>query len=265
MEVLEPRVENSGIAQGAFLRRVATPLRVSDLRVGASVPLFGRALHLVACDEWTRGYYAEVGQPQGPNRAVPGGDVAEARVPGAARKQSEAVTRGMQFLAHDGKVLAFSGRFTALANAADEGHPLGTNTLAVTEAARARTVQVFFYLADNTVEIKEPGIGLIMRRQRVPKQAQPMGVSALGGPDPNAAYLTAGDMRVGSALRVFSREYTLCDADPFTRAYYTQELATSQPPALPAPAGQPEKPKPELPPHNGYGSAVDSARNVRHQ
>jgi len=64
VQVTEPRGENSGIAQGAFLKRMRVPrhpprggskfVNLEDLMVGKQVSLFARQFHITGCDQFTR-------------------------------------------------------------------------------------------------------------------------------------------------------------------------------------------------------------------
>jgi hypothetical protein len=63
-QVTEPRGENSGIAQGAFLKRMRVPrdpprggskfVNLEDLAVGSAVSLFARQFAITGCDQFTR-------------------------------------------------------------------------------------------------------------------------------------------------------------------------------------------------------------------
>lgn len=60
IHIMEPRVENSGIPQGVFLKRGKVPLpdgsrhyHWSDLNVGMDFAVHGRVFRIVDCDEFT--------------------------------------------------------------------------------------------------------------------------------------------------------------------------------------------------------------------
>ena len=261
LEVNEPKTGNSGLAQGAYLKRMRVPkgptpppgappvacVGAADLAVGADVSLFGRVFHVCGADASTRAHYAVQGTPLAPDVTMPDSVLDVARALAAANiartHTASAVQAGVQFLQNDGKVLSFPGM---LFDAAAEGG--------------ARSIVFRWYLGDGTAEVSEPGAGLLLHRQRMPLDLPSTGVAALG-PDPNARFMRAETLRVGDRLRVFARELQLLDADPFTRSWYESNLGVTQPPAMAGPAQAAPRPKAALPPHNGYGSPEDSLRN----
>ena len=257
LEVHEPKQANSGLAQGVFLARARVAkadglLSPSDFSVGSSLTLAGRKLQLVGADAFTRDYYAARGQPQAPDSPIPEGQAgsrsavkASAPPPdrAALRAQSDNITRGMRFLAHDGKVLRFDGLLSE-------------------RDVEPRQVTVCFFLADATLEIApKTKDTLILHRQRLPIIARGAGVDTVGA-DEGAAFVDAPSLRVGSSLDVYSRQLLLTDADAWTRDWFATTLGFEQPPALPPPAA-PAAPQPRpSPPHDGYGTPEDSIRNV---
>lgn len=67
MSMHEPKVENSGLAQGPFLKRQKVMredglayLGPDDLRVGSEITLFGRSIHLTGCDRFTRWFFEQL-------------------------------------------------------------------------------------------------------------------------------------------------------------------------------------------------------------
>lgn len=61
----EPKETNSGTPQGIFLKRQMvlkqdgsnTPLLPTDFRVGLDVGIFGRAIRIFDCDQYTREFF----------------------------------------------------------------------------------------------------------------------------------------------------------------------------------------------------------------
>lgn len=73
----EPRVENSGIPQGSFLKRHRIPredgmgfIGPDDFRVGQEITIYGRTYHLTGCDRFTRWFYEENGIDVGEDEDV---------------------------------------------------------------------------------------------------------------------------------------------------------------------------------------------------
>lgn len=59
--ITEPKIENSGIPQGAFLKRHMvlktdgmSPFMPQDFRVGEDVSIYGRCIRICDCDSYTR-------------------------------------------------------------------------------------------------------------------------------------------------------------------------------------------------------------------
>eukprot|EP00438_Fugacium_kawagutii_P029911 Skav232657 [mRNA] locus=scaffold698:62079:62777:+ [translate_table: standard] len=64
MSMHEAKVENSGIAQGPFLKRQKVMredglayLGPDDLKVGTEITIFGRTIHINGCDRFTRWFF----------------------------------------------------------------------------------------------------------------------------------------------------------------------------------------------------------------
>jgi len=71
--ITEPKMVNSGTPQGAFLNRQLVikqdgsgmPFEPLDFRVGLDIGICGRAIRVYDCDEYTREFFTNCGQPQG--------------------------------------------------------------------------------------------------------------------------------------------------------------------------------------------------------
>jgi len=67
-EVLEPEVRNDGLAHGKFLKKMPLPqVTLETLRVGADIEICGRVIHITACDDFSRNYFAGIGVSQPEN------------------------------------------------------------------------------------------------------------------------------------------------------------------------------------------------------
>jgi len=66
--IIEPKVENSGIPQGVFLKRHKLPRPGSnetydypDLKLGMNLDVYSRVFRIIDCDEFTKAFYANEG------------------------------------------------------------------------------------------------------------------------------------------------------------------------------------------------------------
>jgi len=130
LHITEPRVENSGIPQGIFLKRHKVPkpsggiYSHSDLNVAINLDLYGRVFHIVDCDEFTRKFYADLGVTLNPaeeyptnlfatqrllmKTKIPPPDSAEVREYVEKKLNGGKQNKGLQqFLENDRKVLTF--------------------------------------------------------------------------------------------------------------------------------------------------------------
>jgi hypothetical protein len=63
--LVEPKQQDSGVPQGAFLKRHAVlnennagnPFMPEDFRVGDEVTVYGRQIRLTGCDDYTREFF----------------------------------------------------------------------------------------------------------------------------------------------------------------------------------------------------------------
>jgi EF-hand domain-containing protein 1 len=71
--ISEPRQVNSGTPQGVFLKRQMVlkqdgsglPMLPGDFRIGLDVGILGRSIRIYDCDQYTREFFGNLGQPQG--------------------------------------------------------------------------------------------------------------------------------------------------------------------------------------------------------
>ena len=69
IHIIEPRIENSGIPQGIFLKRHKLPFPEDqykyytwrDLNVGINLNVYIRVFRIVDCDDFTRRFYSNEG------------------------------------------------------------------------------------------------------------------------------------------------------------------------------------------------------------
>ena len=243
MSLNEERVKNSGLPAGTLVKRHRSEtLNVYDLRVGSSVKLFGQTYFLCDADGFTRSYYDSLGSSQPQSLEIPEdafGRETLARsnhqppddfVP-LSRTGHVDSSKTIQFLANDGKVCRF------FAKCLEE----------------SRSFTILFYLADNTVEIREtfpPNSGydncsVFFKRGHV-------------------STFRVAQVRIGETVDLVSRKFHVRDADKFTREYFTKTFSITLADAIEEPdlSGPPNRDQ-EIPPYMGFGSWEDSLGSVK--
>lgn len=251
ISISEPRIANSGMAQGEFMKRtVATKPNGSsftpeDFRIGGELRLYGRVFHIVDCDDATRTYYEEaIGRPLESSRRYPDDHSSHADEIEAIKTKLRAKTTAIveskaeavrKFHENSQKVLRFYLSW-------QDPHPLYPET---------RKYILHYYLCDDTIEIVEPkeerervGRGhfaVLLSRRRVMKDDKMMAIQAL--PEhPKGRLLTDRDLRCGEWVYIFSRKFLLEDCDPFTRDYYLETHGVTQEKYEPPPTVAEDKP-----------------------
>lgn len=128
--ITEPKVENSGVPQGIFLKRHKVPkpsggiYTYLDLNLGINLEVYGRVFRIIDCDDFTLKFYADLGTQLNPKEGYPDNLFEANRImmrtkiapPDAAevREYVEKKLKGgrpnknlEQFLENDRKVLSF--------------------------------------------------------------------------------------------------------------------------------------------------------------
>ncbi|KAI8436844.1 hypothetical protein MSG28_010298 [Choristoneura fumiferana] len=261
IKVMEPRTENSGMSQGTMIcrQRIRLPFSydmyydVLDLNIGREVTFHGKVFKIVNCDNFTRVFLNRLGinvpdplnWPDAVERAVD-------------KSKPPKHRPFRQFLDFDRQVLRFYGYW-------DDRE---------SEAGTIHLLEIHYFLADDTIEIKEmvpPNSGvevgpMFLKRMRVPRKL-PAQVEMTGGP--KLASYSPADLSIGAVLNVYGRKVVLTDCDPFTKEYYRVTYGFDTFVPLPTPGDDTTEKisvsikDRKLPPWNGYGSYDDSAENCR--
>jgi len=221
VSIIEPREMNSGVPQGAFLKRQIVMkadgsgqcVGPRDLIVGTNIMIYGKNIRLTDCDGYTRDFYAHNGIPQAAAEAVPA-DNFIAKKTEVVSNEKDAMMKNFlekslgggkpanwkQFLDHDRKVLRFF---------CSSGEPF----------------TMHYYLADNTIEIlemrhpnngKDQAFSTLLRRCKLPKRF------AIGQPGNSVEeeFLLDSEIEPDMALTVFGRVFIIHSADQHTIDYY---------------------------------------------
>ena len=293
IQVTEPKVENSGIAQGTLIcrHRIRFPAPMDDnfyemidLNLGKEVEFYGRVFKITNCDKFTRNFLNRCGiavpdplnTPSDPYNDLRGQECSN--VKHKMKKREDSLGK---FLANDRKVLRFYGYWDDQETVYGYLHRL----------------EILYYLADDTIEIREvredcgkTSISMFLHRDKIPKtfNGLPMpganctstvlnvlGPGLQGGrfiEDPISCgvevieYYCEKDLFIGSVINCYGRKLVLTDCDPYTREYYRSKYGLNSLDAIALPedkhaALKVEMKERELPPWNGYGSYEDSAQN----
>ncbi|XP_063223846.1 EF-hand domain-containing family member C2-like isoform X2 [Bacillus rossius redtenbacheri] len=257
VQVVEPKVPNSGIPQGTIISRQRIPLPpprddqfrdILDFNVGREVELFGRVLKVVGCDRFTRVFLNRLGITVPDPLPVPPDPHSVAREKGEARaasgKPHGPKNALRQFLDHDRQVLSFSAYWD------DRGTPHGL--LHRLEKYASLPVPG----SDSPFTVLNVMSGGFGKARYLP--------DVLNCGMDRTSYYRDNDLAIGAVLDVYGRKVTLTDCDAFTKEYYRSKYGMDDFTPLDQPAESlvegPPPPR-ELPPYDGFGSYEDSAAN----
>lgn len=293
-QVVELKMENSGMDQGPFIKRHQLPsadggtIHWTDIQVGGDVYLYGRVFRIVAADEFTHKFCAERGRPLAADISAPADgyttlrDTIKARETGSDQsgyygKKANPMKRFMEatlgnasavqirgiadgkkkFLEHDRKVLRFYGFW-------DDRRAVFGDTL---------HMMVHYFLADDTVEMLESHrnnsgrdrFPAILSRQRLPKNIMYNDDRSRGIEDDNGDddYFCENDFCVGDTVNILGRDIVLYNADKFTMNWVKENRGIDMAPMV-IDVSDPPPPVPTIvaPPATGYGTEEDSLGSV---
>ncbi|XP_030315196.1 EF-hand domain-containing family member C2 [Calypte anna] len=290
IQVLEPRLKNSGINQGTIVRRHRIPLpppredefyTIDNFNIDTEIIFYGRRYKIIDCDQFTKNFLRKMGIKLNPPADRPDDPYMRERQKildsmNPLRPYERFDTLG-QFLEHDGHVLRF---FCVWDDPESMFH-------------EPRELVLHYYLADDTIDIKEivpvnsgrDTVPLFLRRDKLPKYA-PVGLyqpgtitnrtvlNVLGNLVGNKGryiidnrktgavhqeFYKDSDLKIGAVINVWGRKILLCDCDEFTKAYYRTKYGIEDFTPVPYKApGPPPKPEKTFPPYTGFGSEEDS-------
>lgn len=280
VHIAEPRVENSGIPQGVFIKRHRIPkndntfVNLNDLYIGAELSLYGRVFRLIDCDSFTRQFFSDNGVNLGEPEEIPVDPftkknttevgtfkklmhpMKEFMEAALGKQMGVEIAATQKFLKNDGKVLRFYCTW-------DDDKMYG----------EIRPYVLHYFLADDTVEVlevKQANSGrdpfpALLKRSKLPKAYTEISpdVSRIGSNNSaKVSYYTETDINCGDYVDVYGRKLLVCSCDAFTKNYFMQKY------------GMPAEAFPQLsdlevddnandlklipPEYNGFGTEEDS-------
>ncbi|XP_018102145.1 EF-hand domain-containing family member C2 isoform X2 [Xenopus laevis] len=286
IQVVEPEVKNSGIPQGTIIRRHRIPLpapnddqffTVDHFNLSKDIVFYSKIYRIVNCDEFTRNFLRKLGVRINPSDTVPPDAYLSTRKKMEEMqplRPYERIDTLKQFLEHNRNVLRFYCFW-------DDTTPFGDS----------RELFLYYYLADDTVEILEvipansgrDTTPVFLHRGKLPKSSpqnvlQPGQTTArtvlnvFGPMGHGGRYILDNlktgavyeefykdcDLTIGAAINVWGRKVILCNCDEFTKNYYKTKYGIENFTPVQYKALQPPKAKKEIPPYNGFGSEEDT-------
>ncbi|OQR81910.1 hypothetical protein THRCLA_11298 [Thraustotheca clavata] len=252
IEVMEPRVRNSGLPQGLFMKKSILKKKdgqiyiPSDFIIGKSIVIKGQKCTIVDCDTATKEYYTEMNLPIGYAQPYPDEPTTSAyRQTIQAMKEmkslkktpvKENAAKVHQFMQYSTQVLRFFCSW-------DDPHPLYPET---------RHFVLHYFLADDTVEVREAkkdrerrgnSFAVLLSRRKLPYE----------GEDKSPRNVTPLDLRCGDDIVVFGRLFHLESCDEFTKQYYLLNHGITQ---------EPEEKHNEKPKHDTQPSNQDAVEDT---
>merc|ERR1711939_159319 len=234
LQVNEPKEENSGIPQGAFVKRHHIPkgrgefYTVLDFQLGTDITFYGRTFRIVDCDAFTAQFFQENGLELGDPEDYPYNPF-DAQY--TVMKQKEVENRGMSSVKTDDLMHwteAMLGKPTNLINEDKLAQFLKYDRRVLrfycmwddtpSLYGEVRRFVLHYYLADDTVEVLESyknnsghdPFPRLLNRQRLPLAWDRPG---------RKEFLTAADLHIGGTVAVFGRDLLICDCDEFTKGF----------------------------------------------
>ncbi|XP_066601113.1 EF-hand domain-containing family member C2-like [Prorops nasuta] len=267
IRIVEPSVSNSGLEQGVLVKRqrIHAPYsydclrhyEIIDFNIGVEIEIFGRLYKITNCDKFTRRFLNRMGIFVPDHIDIPLDTFTrKGRISTFAKKPKKNLDTLENFLKYDRKVLRFYGYWD------DRESPNGI----------LHDLEIHYFLADNTVEIKEiseknsgqDASGMFLKRMKVPKvykklepigSKSPLTVLNVMGENIKDSYLIIdpldlsisndidsdcykdSQLNIGSHMNVFGREIVIVDMDESTKDYYRERYGVEDFKPLERPKG----------------------------
>ncbi|NXW41201.1 EFHC1 protein, partial [Nyctiprogne leucopyga] len=266
MCVIEPAVQNSGLLQGKLIKRHQVPkndrgdhYHWKDLNRAMNITMYGRTYRIVDCDPFTQVFLESQGiELNPPEKMVLDPYTELRRMPMRMYEPPSDVDPLKQFLTYDKQVLRFYAMWD------DTNNIFGEN----------RPYIIHYYLADNTVEVREvyqqndgrDPFPVLIKRQRLPKtlvdkkKTFPSCVLEISDQEVLEWY-TAKDFAVGKSTTLLGRIFFIYDCDEFTRNFYRDKFGITDFQPVEIKKKPCEEVPQVIPPYNGFGVLEDSLQN----
>jgi len=271
IHIIEPRIENSGIPQGIFLKRHKLPYPEdqskyyvwSDLNIGMNFNVYKRVFRICNCDEFTRRFFANEGVALGSPEGYPEDLFAHTRAminfkqtpPDQAEMKNyiEVQLKGGRpnkalesFLDNDRKVLCL--------------HILWEDR---TYDGGDKYYILNYFLSDGRIEVKEINtqnsgrfpFPMLLKKQKLAKA--PILTHCPGMSLKEEEFYGPADLLCGNKVVIYGRECLIYDCDDFTKNWYSNNMGVTQKP-LKLAKGRPQVTYQAVPAYTGYGSPEDS-------
>ncbi|TMW62150.1 hypothetical protein Poli38472_009643 [Pythium oligandrum] len=300
LQITEPKIENSGILQGNFVKRHRIPKPESDvygnmqhftfrdMNIGKEVTCYGRTFHLITADAFTRQYLASQRIHVPADEEPPRDTYTEARKLHMSRetgmdpdakygKKQYPMKEFMEarlgkfarpsdflkrFLDHDRHVL----RFFAIWDDTDKLYGM------------KHRYTIHYFLADNTIEILEsyernsgcdPFPKLLNRTKLSRDPAKQVKAAVCDNETEESLAITSlnfyswQDFQIGKYIPIHNRQILILDADATTREWF--DVNGSPLGSAIVLKDDPKRIPPFIPPaHDGFGSEEDSLQSCYH-
>eukprot|EP00281_Chroomonas_sp_CCMP1168_P014460 CAMPEP_0206216454 /NCGR_PEP_ID=MMETSP0047_2-20121206/2729_1 /ASSEMBLY_ACC=CAM_ASM_000192 /TAXON_ID=195065 /ORGANISM="Chroomonas mesostigmatica_cf, Strain CCMP1168" /LENGTH=645 /DNA_ID=CAMNT_0053638801 /DNA_START=28 /DNA_END=1965 /DNA_ORIENTATION=+ len=298
VQINEHKQQNSGYAQGIFMKRHRVPKRdgkpgeefvtLFDFAESKTVQLYSRDFHLTSCNDFTAQFYevnnmtlhfethipedkyittrqlteSRMGKRSGTPNTMGGADILQNETDPSYRPE----TSMSSVTSETGKAVRRDMRekFLKYANKVLRFYAQWDDRGSM--FGQKLQYVINYFLQDDkmeVLEVKKHNSGRdpfpkLVKKQRIPRTFH--GVPSVGSKESDFEnmYISDQDLLVGTTIEVFGRDMLLYDCDDSTREYYVQQYGVEQPPNMLKPESYVEFPSMPLPPYNGFGSEHDS-------
>ena len=265
IKMVEPKSNNSGMPQGAFVKRHRLPkpdctfYTLGDLKFGTEIDVYGKIIRIIDADKFTKKYCREdtLGQPE----PMPSDNYSTVRW--VKDHQADAVRN---------KDTAFKDYVNAISGAFVRGQDLGQyikydGLILKFRAQWDKKPETYYtlkyYMATKEMEITEdqvPGKGKLdfprlICRQKVPKRWKE-GNKGPGGKDKNEECYDETDLYIGAKLAIYNRTIELQACDTPTREWYLSQGVTFAP-NMEKPLPPPPMEINKIPPRDAFTIGTD--------